>query len=237
MDDTTGRLTAPADLDPALPGEVEVRAVEIRAEIADTREDMSETIDAIQQRLSPERLKDQAATAVRNATTEKVKKMANTAGDANHIIPITMIGVGAAWLLMNRRSDRRGDYDDWGYPRRYGRETYGSDRAVGTRGRVDTLTSQAQDKAEQWRDTAEHATRRARGRFEQVLNNNPLMLGAAAAIVGAVVGMSVPESDVENEWMGEARDSVVEGAREMASEAKDKAIDQAKNMASNLTGQ
>ena len=52
MDDRTGRLdvpnaTAPADRDP------DARASEIRAEIERTREDLSETVDAIQEKLRP----------------------------------------------------------------------------------------------------------------------------------------------------------------------------------------
>jgi hypothetical protein len=66
-------------------------------------------------------------------------------------------------------------------------------------------------------------------KFEDVLRNNPLALGAAAALVGAVVGMSVPATDTENELMGDARNSVVERARGLASDAADRVSEVAGN--------
>src|SRR5204863_2264016 len=69
MDDATGRVgrkrkttgatggtvaaTGNETGDPTLPEETDARAREIREEIAQTREDMSETLDAIQDRLKP----------------------------------------------------------------------------------------------------------------------------------------------------------------------------------------
>src|SRR5687768_12176865 len=103
MDETTGRVN------------------EIRDEIAQTRVEMSETIEAIQERLSPSHLVAQAGDTVRNAATEKVKQMANTAERAadrvmdhpivetmrSNPIPAAMLGIGAAWLIIKERSGSR----------------------------------------------------------------------------------------------------------------------------------
>ena len=59
------------------------------------------------------------------------------------------------------------------------------------------------------------------------MENTPLVLGAAAALIGAVVGMSVPGTEAENQLMGDARDAVVDRAREMASTAADRVSDAA----------
>jgi ElaB/YqjD/DUF883 family membrane-anchored ribosome-binding protein len=246
MDDTTGRIAADPITDPSLPADVEVRAVEIRAEIADTRGEISETIDAIQERLTPAHLAQQA----KDAATGKVKQMANRAGNkADLILPISLIGVGTAWLLSKRRSHDWNDDDRWAYDRETGygrRAAYGDYEAVGTRGTfgnsrgtyenssgtMENLTSQARETADEVRDAARRTTRKAQVQFQDVLDNNPLMLGAAAALIGAVVGMSMPSTDVENEWMGEARDAVVDQAKDMASNL----TDNAKGVASKLTG-
>jgi uncharacterized protein YjbJ (UPF0337 family) len=203
---------------------------------------------------------------VRNAATEKVKQMANTAGQAAdqvlgssfmetvraNPIPAAMIGIGAAWLLFNRRSQSRGyryagdesyrSYKTSGRGESYGDRadgvyggTYG---AVGTRGAIDTeytesvasrakdyaagVTARAQEFTGDVRETARRTSRRAQVKFEDVLRNNPLALGAAAALVGAVVGMTVPATETENQLMGEARDSVVDRARGLASQAADR---------------
>lgn len=251
MDDTTGRVAAGPGTDPSLPADVEVRAVEIRAEIADTRDEISETIDAIQERLTPAHLAQQA----KDAATGKVKQMANRAGNrADLILPISLIGVGTAWLLSKRRSNDWSDNDRWAYSGETGydrRAAYGDYEAVGTRGTfgntggtyenrsgtydnssgtMENLTSRARDAADEVRDTARRTTRKAQMQFQDVLDNNPLMLGASAALVGAVVGMSMPATEVENEWMGEARESVVDQAKDMASNLTDKAKDAASNL-------
>jgi hypothetical protein len=278
MDDATrrvGKQNRPASAanteqprarDPLLTDQDEARARELRGEIAETRSGISETIEAIQERLQPGNLVAQAGETVRNAATEKVKQMANTAGDAadrvlrssfietvrENPIPAAMIGIGAAWMLFNRRAESRGyqDTSDETY-RPYGRSgryvSYGEgfDRpyertygAVGTRGTIGAddsqsmatrakdyaadVTSRAQEFTGEIRETARRTSRRAQVKFEDVLRNNPLALGAAAALVGAVVGMTVPSTETENQLMGEARDSVVERARGLASDAADR---------------
>lgn len=293
MDDSTRRMTRAGKTDPALPDETEIRAVEIRAEIAETRGEISETIEAIEERLSPSHLAQQAKDTVRNAATEKVKQMANTAGDTmdqlfgNSImdtvranpIPAAMIGIGAAWLLKNRRSGvDRGDGRGYraiegggDYGGAYGRRSsargyagsgyaggdysYGSESgAVGTRGTMssegsDTIASQAReaigdlssrasDAAADVRDAAWRTSRRAQLQVSDVMQNNPLILGAAAVLIGAVVGMSVPGTDTENQLMGEARDAVVDRAREMATNAAgnvEQIATQVKDQAKDLT--
>lgn len=133
---------------------------EIRADIEQTRSEMSETIEALQERLSPTALKEQAVdqfqdvrehvkeqvreqiqeakAAVREATIGKVENMvhtaSNTAQDARYTvmdtirqnpIPAAMVGLGLAWMFMNRSStpSRRStnDYARVGYS---GDQTY-----------------------------------------------------------------------------------------------------------------
>jgi len=88
----------------------------LKAEIHQTRVAMGETIAALQERLDPTRLKDQATESVREATIGRVEKMARNVGDRagdagrsvvdvvrENPLPLAMIGVGAGWLFMNRK--------------------------------------------------------------------------------------------------------------------------------------
>jgi hypothetical protein len=272
MDDSARGVARTPKRDPSLPDDIEARAMEIRAEIADTRADMSETIDAIQERLSPAHLAEGAKQRVRNATTQKVQQMANTAEDAMdqvlgstfgetvraNPIPAAMIGIGAAWLLFKGRSGA-GDRDNRGYSARYrtarsygtpnpgeygpgadDSERYGAVGTLGSgtlasaasraRSTVDDMTSRVQSATDSVRETTRRTTRGAQLKFEDVLQSNPLALGAAAVLIGAVVGMSVPQTDTENEWMGDARDAVVDRAKDMASTAADRVGDAADNI-------
>jgi ElaB/YqjD/DUF883 family membrane-anchored ribosome-binding protein len=285
MDDATGRVKRqkrmtntsnegqPSAADPLLTVDDEARARELREEIADTRTDISETIEAIQERLQPGNLVAQARESVRNAAGEKVQQMANTAGDAAdrvlgssfmetikaNPIPAAIIGIGAAWMYFNRvgsRDYRNGESESsrlYGGSNRYGSYGERADRpyegtygAVGMRGTIrsddteESVVSRAKDYASdvsdraqqltgQVRDRARRSSRQAQRRFEDVLRTNPLAVGAAAALVGAVVGLSVPSTETEDQLMGEARDSVVERARDLASDAADRVGEAAGN--------
>ena len=69
------------------------------------------------------------------------------------------------------------------------------------------------------RDVQTRAVRqaeRAVDGFERLLRSNPLMVGAAAMAVGAAVGLALPETERENEWLGEAREELFERAQDVA---------------------
>ena len=51
------------------------------------------------------------------------------------------------------------------------------------------------------------------------MRENPLVAGAAAAVIGAVVGIALPETERENEWLGDAKETVMDRAQDVAREA------------------
>ena len=247
MDDTAGRMNAPR-ID-----ESELRTQEIREEIAQTRVEMSETIEAIQERLTPSHLVAQAGETVRNATTEKVKQMANTAEYAadqvmdssfvrtikSNPIPAAMIGIGAAWLIAKGRSEpsraERYEADRYRAAGAYGsgpadwRASQTNQGAVGTTGFVDYRSDLAGESSRVPEFGSEmrgyDRGYRAPVSFERVVRDNPLVVGAAAALVGVAIGLSLPTSEAENRLMGETRDTVVDRAKGLASEAAEKVQD------------
>jgi hypothetical protein len=244
--------------------ETEFRTRGIREEIAQTRVEMSETIEAIQERLSPSHLVAQAGETVRNATTQKVKQMATTAGQAAdqvmdtsfvrtvraNPIPVAMVGIGAAWLLLKGRSD-----DGRGYGTRHEsryRTRNGSDVAprdwrvapdsgvaVGTTGRGNDGDDLREASSRDFEFGGGHSGYAGAGResvsVDRVVRENPLVVGAAAALVGVAVGMSLPASGTENRLMGEARDTVVDRARELASDATGKVQEVAEQVLDSAT--
>src|SRR6185503_5897018 len=72
MDEATDQIRA-ADSDD--------NTEQLRAEIEDTRADMTQTINEIQERLSPEHLMGQAKEAVREATIGKVERVVGQVGE------------------------------------------------------------------------------------------------------------------------------------------------------------
>lgn len=241
------------DLDP----ETNRRTQRIQKEIAHTRAEMSETIEAIQERLRPGNLVSDAADKVKAATTEKVKEMADTASETaqdvmretreraydvvegvkQNPIPALMIGAGVAWLLMDRSKNKgngsarraeRSEYSPVGgrgyeagdYYRATGGSSYGeAGYRRNTEDGGESLVSRSADALQDAGDTARQTVRRTQSQLQRMLHENPLLVGAAAVLVGAAVGASLPETERENELMGEARDSVVDRAQEAAREA------------------
>jgi hypothetical protein len=89
---------------------------QIRGDIEETRAQMSGTIDAIQERLSPRRLVNQATETVRDAAVGKVKDLMNNAGESTgglidrikeNPIPAALMGLGAYWLFGGSRKVAR----------------------------------------------------------------------------------------------------------------------------------
>src|SRR6185369_14068355 len=73
MDEATNQISAAADSD--------ANTEQLRADIEDTRADMSQTINEIQERLSPEHLVGQVKETVREATIGKVEKVMSSVGE------------------------------------------------------------------------------------------------------------------------------------------------------------
>ena len=181
-------------------------------------------------------------------------------------IPAAMIGIGAAWLLIDRFRNRdreydsayRRDYRSWGtgpgylqsdeYYRtsgswkpqygEYGSEghaaegyRYDSGEQSGMSETMDRVSSRASEAASQARYAAMRTSRRARNQFQRLLQDNPLMVGAAAVMIGAAVGLALPETERENEWMGEAKENLVDRAQDMARNAASRAQEAAGDLA------
>lgn len=160
--------------DPTLGTEAEVDEVEAtRVEIERTRAGMSETVDAIQDRLSPENLKQQAKDRVKEATVGKAQDAGSGIVDAirKNPLPAALTGIGLGWLFANARKQNsyRPPYRDvtyrdaayvegypptsgaYGYPPRYEDEGAGGSSAVQAaeraRDKVGETAGRAQDKA------------------------------------------------------------------------------------------
>jgi len=117
---------------------------QIRRQIERTRADMSETIDAIQDRLSPERVAGQVKEQVREATIGRAEHMVNDMTDSareagyglmdtirDNPVPAALAAIGLGWLWFKRPSAHDGWRDGAG-DRRYGR----SDGGYATPGRT-----------------------------------------------------------------------------------------------------
>jgi ElaB/YqjD/DUF883 family membrane-anchored ribosome-binding protein len=226
------------------------RTREIRSEIDRTRTEISGTIDAIQDRLSPRNVVSRAAENVRDATMGRAREFAHhvqgsvprfsNGGGAvvdrlrENPLAAAVAGASLAWLVFGGRRPASSDY---------GRAIYGSTRGSEPYIR-ETRIELASD------DDAAMSTQRRQGyigageraghsmgsapqrlqdagtdtvyRVRRVAEQHPFAGAAIAAAVGLAIGLMLPETERENQVMGEARDSLMEKGRETVRDAAEK---------------
>ncbi len=214
---------------------------EIEHEIERTRERMSSNIDELGERLRPDALKQQA----RDAIAGKAQDMVTNVGDqarqtgsklvdfiTENPLPVAAVSLGAIWLFTMRKGnrsevsgDRMARFAHTGPERRSGRMGRLSDRAESMGRTVGEAASRAGERVSELKDRAEERARDARGGFEHLLEENPLLFAAGAALVGVALGMLLPETEPERRVMGEARDQLADKVSDVAGRVKDAAAD------------
>ena len=267
MDEATNQISAAADSDD--------NTEQLRADIEDTRADMTQTINEIQERLSPDYLVDQVKETVREATIGKVERvvgqvgetlsevtepalaMAGRAGNAikevgttvadklyKNPIPVALIGLGVGMLVIRNfrgpsyGSSPRSNYE-LGEAGRTTPTTYESGRSA-----LNQVKETASDLASRSTDALSNLGSKAKDgasvvttRFERMIHENPLAVGAVAVAAGTALGLMLPSTRLENEYIGETGERLVEKAEDVARGALDKVQDAAKQMAPGPEGQ
>lgn len=244
----------------------------LREQIRETRAELDETVHTLQQRLSPDTIKEQVKTAAMDKV-ETAKENARTKVNQwqsmlvervlNNPLPTALIGVGLIWMMKQAASssserhrygrDRYGDdfsldpYEEWPIyapevdagrisrqPSRRGRSLDDmKDRAKASgqqaREQISEWTDQAKESLEDWKEQASHRSdeirERTRERGERMkdevsryIQESPLAIGAMAFTIGTAIGLTLPRSEKEDQWMGETRDRLLEEAKATAKE-------------------
>ena len=280
---------------------------DLARDIRDTRSDMSETVDALTDKLDPSRLKDEAVDAVSSAATEFVDHardaFTSSARDAGsslvdqvrdssvldtikeNPLPALAVGLSVAWFASKlgeseqeryrrdryaatgdpyyapraRRTYRDIDVETYREPYRSGyapnpvtgdggvqepslgdkasdaldtaKDKAGdladsikdtaSDAADAVQETASGLTDRAGDRFDAGRQRAHEARRRSASWLDRQMDENPLLVGSVALAAGALVGLSLPETDAENEAFGDAAERVRSQALDAAESASE----------------
>jgi hypothetical protein len=142
-------VAGPPDQNVTTPPTASLDTARIRSQIEETRAEMSETINAIHERLSPSRVIADAKETVKEATVGRVKSLTEQVSGQlsrvsaesslgaqsvlqrvrNHPVPVALIGLAATAILLRvvRRSQTRSSAEVW-----TGAEPYVSQRTEST---------------------------------------------------------------------------------------------------------
>lgn len=221
----------------SLSDEEQAEAIEIRAEIEDTREEMGGTLQELGDRLEPGHLMQQAKDNVRDATIGRVEETAKGMSDMvietikNNPIPAALAGTGLALLWMNR-SNGTDKYRSQTYRGYYGSQDIGDkvgDVAGSVADTVGGAVGSVKGTAEEAAGTVAHGASQAVGevglRLDRFMQASPLAVGTIAVGAGVLAGTIIPETEQEQQLLGDASrkiaDTVSEKVDDVATKAED----------------
>jgi ElaB/YqjD/DUF883 family membrane-anchored ribosome-binding protein len=206
-----------------------MRSEDIQNEIERTRGEMADTLQAIERKLSPRQLMDQAVDTMRDIASDYSR-----VGQAvrENPIPLALIGLGVGWLAITniRGGSASADIGSasetggaWGastmgdYGAGAGAPTsgYGAEGAEGLKQRAADMASQAKARlsesassararVSQWGSSARRQAGEAADATVETYQEHPLTMGVVAMLLGAAIGAMLPRSSVERRMLGQS---------------------------------
>jgi ElaB/YqjD/DUF883 family membrane-anchored ribosome-binding protein len=233
MNQTTG-LRDDAQKDPEV----------LEREIDQTRAQMDQTLGALEQKLSPGKLIDEALGLLREHGGDFAANLGNSV--KQNPMPVMLAAVGIGWMMFgsNRRSSvTKYDYDPNVEAGLAGVESIKS-KAADAGEKLKTGAAAARDQlANSWASskdavmgrmsetasTAHAQARRAREGLNTLLQEQPIILGALGLAVGAAIGAVLPSTEHEDRLLGPVRDKTISQIKERGAEAYEQVRDTAEN--------
>lgn len=190
------------------------------------RQDMGQTLDALQRNYSPGALLDRSMDLFKEHGGEIGTNLGRAVRENPMPVLLTLVGVG--WMMMSQSRQKSG-------PQATG--TYDTDDALATgavsesvRGAKELVMSTVQSGKQRATETSHRAADRAREQsqrakqgFQTMLEEQPFVVGALGIALGAVIGALIPESEREVRAFGAARERVIERAKELGAKGYEKA--------------
>ena len=230
-------------------------AAEIEDDITETRAELGAVLDALEQRLAPRHLLEQGMDRLRDTMNGNG---GGIIGETlrGHPVPLALIGAGIGWLLVagtagdrpqqlaRKVGDRLADA-----ARQVSDKT--RDLAGGMIGRAEAAPAEAsfgageelaaydyartKPRLSAAADAAAETAGRARDGIARAVEDYPLALGILGLMAGAALAMMLPQSRLEERWIGPTRERLRERAGELRRDAVDRAQEVAERAVDTVT--
>jgi hypothetical protein len=215
---------------------------EIEEDIAQTRAELGETLDALERKLAPRQLLEKGVDMLRGSMDGNFDRMGETLR-ANPI-PLALIGAGIGWLLLSRgreAADEGGGAGSLAARVGHASSTAAEATYEYARPKIDATVERSARYAAEAKSRTEHAARRyaqkagryteeagrqfhdAREQVSRAMDDHPLAVGMMALAAGAALALLLPSSRVEDRYLGRTRDRLLDEARDLGHEALDRA--------------
>lgn len=228
---TRNQIDAESQKDPA----------ELEREIDQKRADIGNIVHALENKLSPGELIDTALGYVKGGGGEFFSNLSNTV-KANPV-PTVLTSIGLIWMMAGQNRQPHSNVTVAGYSGSSSGPSMGDklsakadglkQQGAGMMDKASQVTSSVSESLGNVRSRASDSTRHAsqklrsgadsaRGGFNQLLQEQPLALGAIGIALGALLAAAIPPTRREDETLGEASDRVTDQLRHKAEEGYQK---------------
>jgi len=218
----------------------------LEREIDQQRAEIGNIVHALESKLSPGQMIDTALGYAKGGGGEFLHNLSDTV-KANPV-PTLLTSIGLVWLMagQNRRPDYSASSTSTGpsmtdklSAKASGLKQQGTgikDKAAQMSHDASSSLGNARhrvsDSSRHAAESLRHTADRARGGFSQLLNEQPLALGAMGIALGALLAASVPPTRREDELMGQKSDELTGKVKDKAREGYQMASAEGEQLAS-----
>ena len=229
----------------------------LEREINQTRAEMNQTLDSLERKLTAGQLLDQCLTFFGMKGTEIGSSLGRCVKDNPMPVLLTATGIGWMMFGPNQSRSavryNRYAYDDaeegaegltakisetmqsgaTATRQQFAKTTETAKETVSrTTDKVKETADRAADALHETvnktRDIAQSQVKQVRDGFNQLLEEQPLILGAVGLAVGAMIGAAFPSTEQEDRLVGEIRDKTLNKGKELGAQAYEKGSELAK---------
>jgi ElaB/YqjD/DUF883 family membrane-anchored ribosome-binding protein len=187
---------------------------ELQREADAIRADMDRTLNALERKLSPKQLLDRSLTYMQANGGDVLQKIGATVN--KHPMPLLVTSAGLIWLAAASRSSsshrrrdsasvspRSGDFD----PTSQSFETSPSNLSGKLKQRANRTLDATRQRASRTLSASRERTQELGQNLNGLVREQPLVCGAIALAVGAIVGAALPITAYERNLVARARES------------------------------